>query len=103
MKLPEWSICMTSAHEEERFGIIFENASVAFVGVIPLERKDREQKGSLRVTVGPTENPNMDAYIMKNPSPYLTFGRKLLRSYAWAGVLQTCTRPVVEKTVRNRL
>ncbi|GFX41074.1 hypothetical protein TNCV_2217721 [Trichonephila clavipes] len=56
---------------------------------------------SFRVTIGPAEKHDMDSHIMTNPPPCLTFGRRLSRSHARAGVLQTSTCPAVGKGVKD--
>ncbi|GFU77243.1 hypothetical protein TNCV_4126201 [Trichonephila clavipes] len=40
-------------------------------------------------------------HIMKNPPPWLIVGRGQSRSYACAGVLQTCTLPIEGKSVKE--
>ncbi|GFV42988.1 hypothetical protein TNCV_2661831 [Trichonephila clavipes] len=43
----------------------------------------------------------MVAHIMTDLPPRLADGRRQLRSYAYAGVLQTCIRPVVGENVKD--
>ncbi|GFS84031.1 hypothetical protein TNCV_2364381 [Trichonephila clavipes] len=48
----------------------------------------------LRVTI----DHDMASHVTKDPPPCLTIGRKQSsRSYASAGIIQTCTHPVVGK------
>ncbi|GFW43231.1 hypothetical protein TNCV_1349941 [Trichonephila clavipes] len=52
---------------------------------------------SARVTIGLTKTHDMAARVMTDPPPCLAVGRRTQRSYANAGVLQTCTLPVARK------
>ncbi|GFV19366.1 hypothetical protein TNCV_3662991 [Trichonephila clavipes] len=54
-----------------------------------------------RVTIGTAESHDTAARIMKDQPPYLTVGRRQSQSYVWAGVLQTCIRPIVGKRVKD--
>ncbi|GFY11414.1 transposable element Tcb2 transposase [Trichonephila clavipes] len=51
------------------------------------------------VTMGPTESHNVAAHIMVDPPTCLIVESRQSRSYACEGVLQTCTHPVVRKTL----
>ncbi|GFW59274.1 hypothetical protein TNCV_2910201 [Trichonephila clavipes] len=54
-----------------------------------------------RVRIGPAENHDMAFHIMTDPLPFLAVGRRQLRPYTCAGVLQTFTRRVVGKNVKD--
>ncbi|GFV40338.1 hypothetical protein TNCV_4900571 [Trichonephila clavipes] len=55
-----------------------------------------------RFTIDPAENKGTAAHIMTDTPSSLTVGmRRQSRSYACAGVLQTCTRPTVETSVED--
>ncbi|GFV91255.1 hypothetical protein TNCV_897741 [Trichonephila clavipes] len=56
-----------------------------------------------RVTIGPAKNPDTAAHIMTDSPPYLTGGRRQSRSYAFAGVLHTCTHHFVLKSGKDDL
>ncbi|GFW00762.1 hypothetical protein TNCV_2305351 [Trichonephila clavipes] len=53
---------------------------------------------SLR-SAGLAENHDRTPHITTDPTPCLTIGRRQSQSYARASVLQTCTRPVIGRSV----
>ncbi|GFV68481.1 putative transposable element [Trichonephila clavipes] len=54
------------------------------------------------VTIDPAENHDTAAHIMTDPPTCLTSGWRQSQPYACEGVLQTCTRPLVGKSITIR-